>query len=141
MSRNTRYVLVAILFLIGIVYVLFPGSRPVAVKYHHWRLHDSDLPRRMEVSHRIYDNQLRDHQKLIKKFGPHAKDIVKCVSLITGDIFLIFFFVCLVSFPPDKAPWPPYTVCPFRSFEFRGQWLTQFIYNRGLFPRCVQLPS
>jgi hypothetical protein len=117
MSRNTRYVLVAILLLIGIVYVLFPGSRPVAVKHHHWRLHDSDLPRRMEVSHGIYDNQLRDRQKLIKKFGPHAKDIV--------------------NFPPDKAPWPPYTVwdyfpaafnCPHEVFRLGalgdgGKWV------------------
>jgi len=96
-SRNTRYVLVAFLLLFGVVFILYPGSQPVPVK-HDWRLYDTDLPKRVEMSHRIYDTLLKQRQKLIKRFGPHPKDIV--------------------IFPPDKSPWPPYTVWDFFPAAF-----------------------
>jgi len=94
---NTRYLLVALLLLFCFVYILFPGPQPVPVK-HDWRLHDSDLPRRIQLSHEIYDTQLKQRETLIKKFGPQPKDIV--------------------NFPPDKSPWPPYTVWDFFPAAF-----------------------
>lgn len=79
-SRHTRYVLVAFLLLFGVIFFLYSGPQPVPVK-HDWQLYDSDLSKRIQLSHRIYDTLLRQRQKLIKRFGPLPKDIVKCVCM------------------------------------------------------------
>ncbi|KAF8957203.1 hypothetical protein BDZ97DRAFT_1847750 [Flammula alnicola] len=56
------------------------------------------LASRIERSKVIYDKLLKDRQGLIKKFGPTPKTI---------DLF-----------PPDVAPWPPYTVWDFFPAAF-----------------------
>jgi len=93
--RHPRYSLLIFVALITTFYLLFlphvphpvydQPVQPVQV--------DNSLETRVQLSHAIYDKLLAQREGLLKKYGPNPKDI----SL----------------FPPDKAPWPPYTVWDF----------------------------
>lgn len=54
---------------------------------------DVTLPARVQRANRIYDKVLADRKELIRKFGPTPEDVQ--------------------MFPPDKEPWPAYTVWDF----------------------------
>ncbi|KAF8815245.1 hypothetical protein BYT27DRAFT_7195546 [Phlegmacium glaucopus] len=85
--RHPRYSLLLLVTLITTFYLLFVPRVP------QFLLQDKDLESRVRRSHTIYDKVLKQREGLIKKFGPHPKDIA--------------------LFPVDKEPWPPYTVWDF----------------------------
>ncbi|KAI0049038.1 hypothetical protein FA95DRAFT_1489947 [Auriscalpium vulgare] len=99
--RHPRYaILLGVLFFITLILLLptsplisAPAVHPNLV--HHPRppadLHA--LPARVQKAERIYQRMLRLRRRLITKYGPKPEDIV--------------------LFPPDRDPWPPYTVWDF----------------------------
>ncbi|KAF8883912.1 methyltransferase domain-containing protein [Gymnopilus junonius] len=94
-TRHPRYAILVAIALLSSLYLLLPYSAPTGGIY---TLRDSTLPARVQRSIAIYDKLLKDRQGLIKKFGPNPKDIA--------------------LFPPDTAPWPPYTVWDFFPAAF-----------------------
>ena len=76
-ARHTRFTLLVLVTILVVFLLLFSG--PPATR--SWRLSDADLPGRLERSHVIYEKLLKNRQELIKKFGPHPKDVVKCVNV------------------------------------------------------------
>ncbi|KAF7297127.1 hypothetical protein MIND_00945600 [Mycena indigotica] len=98
-TQHPRYSTFILFCVVGTLYLLgvhHPGAiRPrIALR----KLHAHDLPTRLERSKRIYNKLLVERQGLIKKFGPNPQDIV--------------------LFPPNVAPWPPYTVWDFFPAAF-----------------------
>ncbi|KAF9260980.1 hypothetical protein L218DRAFT_1078921 [Marasmius fiardii PR-910] len=91
-SRHPKY-FIFVLVVLGTTFYLLnpltpePHSRPLSFP------HDVDLPGRLARAEAIYDKFLEDRRGLIKKFGPTPSDIH--------------------MFPPDKDPWPAYTVWDF----------------------------
>jgi len=75
--RHTRFTLLTVLIILAVLFLLL-FSEPSATR--SWRLSDAGLSAKLERSHKIYENLLKDRQELIKKFGPHPKDIVKWVN-------------------------------------------------------------
>jgi len=67
-----------------------PGSEPPP-RAVFWP--DADLPNRVARADSIYQKLLLDRKDLIKKFGPTPNDVA--------------------LFPPNKDPWPAYTVWDF----------------------------
>ncbi|KAJ7212193.1 methyltransferase domain-containing protein [Mycena pura] len=99
-SRSPRYVGLIVLAIVGTLYLVGPfhGSEqpPSPSQDSHYRIplvEDHDLPNRIARSDRIYDKLLLDRKELVKKFGPTPNDVA--------------------LFPPDKEPWPAYTVWDF----------------------------
>ncbi|KAF4568481.1 putative methyltransferase-like protein 24 [Pleurotus pulmonarius] len=96
-QRHPRYTLFVFLVICGTFYMLSPYNLDLPQQYSPVRTStiytDNGLPKRVERSDRIYSKVLRDRQAMIKKFGPTADDV---------DMF-----------PPDKDPWPAYTVWDF----------------------------
>jgi len=90
--RHPRYSLLILVTLITTFYLLF-------LPYEHQMVQPlvqnnrDGLEIRVQRSHAIYDKLLAQREGLLKKFGPNPKDVA--------------------LFPPDKAPWPPYTVWDF----------------------------
>jgi hypothetical protein len=72
-ARHPRYTLLAAVIVVGVLLLLMSGPP----QYPPFRIEDRDLPGRLEKSHEIYDKLLKQRQGLIKKFGPHPKDIQK----------------------------------------------------------------
>ncbi|KAF9523667.1 methyltransferase domain-containing protein [Crepidotus variabilis] len=97
-ARHPRFTIFVVLALCGVFYLLSPGPAQYGYLSRPWKEYDGNLPARMERAHDIYDKLLKDRQGLIKKHGPHPKDIV--------------------NFPPDVAPWPPYTVWDYFPAAF-----------------------
>ncbi|KAL0952968.1 hypothetical protein HGRIS_007179 [Hohenbuehelia grisea] len=88
-NRHPRFALFIFVVICGTLFVLnSPFSDPIPLV-----LSDPGLAGRLQRSNHIYDKVLRDRKELIKKFGPTPEDI---------DMF-----------PPDKDPWPAYTVWDF----------------------------
>ena len=138
--RHPRYVALLALAILATLFLLNPWSDvPLDPA-----LADNDLPARLDRAERIYQDVLGRRKGLIRKFGPQPKDIDMsvigvehvCVSHthtpLTTFFFpssfrcfffgLLFFFLLFFllahttsSFPPNVDPWPPYTVCTFRS--------------------------
>jgi len=92
-QRNPRYVVFILVAVITTLYFIgsFQESGPPLPRYTH--LEDRDLPSRVARSDRIYNKLLLDRKDLIKKFGPTPNDVA--------------------LFPPNKDPWPAYTVWDF----------------------------
>lgn len=88
-QRHPRYSLFVFIVLVATFYLLNPYQAEPSFK-PTFSLNDNDLPGRLARSDRIYDKLLQDRQGLIKKFGPSPADVA--------------------LFPPDKDPWPAYTV-------------------------------
>lgn len=105
---------------------------------------DNDLPNRMERAHHIYNKVLVNRKKLIDRFGPSPKDIPVWVT----DLFLKEWYVDLISvlwdsFPEDKAPWPPCTVCTSITINQSsgGGWqLTNTWHAGDFFPAAFNCP-
>ena len=74
--QHIRFTLLILLTILTDLFLLFSGP-PVM---QPWHLSDAGLPARLERSHKIYEKLLKNRQELIKKFGPHPKDVVKWVS-------------------------------------------------------------
>ncbi|KAJ7175784.1 methyltransferase domain-containing protein [Mycena filopes] len=92
-TRNPRYVVLIFLAIVSTLYLLGPfNETPLPVKRLAY-IEDHDLPNRLARSERIYSKLLLDRKELITKFGPTPNDVV--------------------SFPPNKDPWPAYTVWDF----------------------------
>ncbi|KAH8079822.1 methyltransferase domain-containing protein [Cristinia sonorae] len=90
--RNPRNALLLIAFVAGVFYLLAPlKTAPPSNKAFGFT--DETLPARVRSYERIYQKVLEGRAKLIQKFGPTPKDVA--------------------MFPPDKDPWPPYTVWDF----------------------------
>src|ERR1700678_1848674 len=100
--RHLRYSLLILCTLISTFYLLFVPRNPV------FHLQDNTLVNRVQRSHAIYEKVLAQRQGLIKKFGPNPKDIALCVVV---SFFRFRGTEWMCSFPADKPPWPPYTVC------------------------------
>lgn len=78
-ARHPRFTIFVVLALCGVFYLLSPGPAQYGYLSRPWKEYDGNLPARMERAHDIYDKLLKDRQGLIKKHGPHPKDIVKYV--------------------------------------------------------------
>lgn len=134
--RHPKYTIITALGLCTIFYLLAPSGNTTDVA-KPWNEYDSDLPLKIDKSHLIYDKMLKDRQAMIKKFGPHPRDILKYV--LKYPPFLTTTKRSSLSFPPDKSPWPAYTIC---KPEFVGlQKLRNWRCRRGLLSGSVQLPS
>ncbi|KAL1751972.1 methyltransferase domain-containing protein [Schizophyllum commune] len=94
-SRHPRYALLLFGVLATTLYLLapppFPPPPPPFPRVPH--IVDTSLSERIARADAIYDKVLKDRAGLIKKFGPNPSQVA--------------------MFPPDKAPWPAYTVWDF----------------------------
>ncbi|TFY70718.1 hypothetical protein EVG20_g2297 [Dentipellis fragilis] len=101
-ARHPRYTIILGVLLVTAFFLLLPGS-PYPYSESTYvspdALHngivqvDNSLTARVKRSERIYQKMVKRREGLIRKFGPNPREIV--------------------SFPPDKAPWPAYTVWDF----------------------------
>ncbi|KAJ8522215.1 hypothetical protein ONZ45_g1141 [Pleurotus djamor] len=93
-QRHPRYSLFVFIVICGTLFLLSPYNSLPQVTGPQQQIvtvpTDNDLPARIARSDRIYAKVLRDRKQLIKKFGPSPDQV---------DMF-----------PPDKDPWPAYTV-------------------------------
>jgi len=80
--------------LVTTFYLLVTANMPPRAFY----IQDTALQSRLARSKTIYSKVLRDRKDLIKKFGPQPEDFN--------------------MFPPNVAPWPPYTVWDFFPAAF-----------------------
>jgi len=97
-KRHPRYTGLLALCLLATLYLLLPDSSVSGTPQYQILTHGGELEHRLQQSHKIYDKLLEDRKALIKKFGPEPSDIA--------------------LFPPDVAPWPPYTVWDFFPATF-----------------------
>ncbi|KAF5362615.1 hypothetical protein D9758_009609 [Tetrapyrgos nigripes] len=95
-GRHPKYALFVFVVLATTFYLLDPfymppppGSLP-PLELH---MAEGELARRLVRADVIYDKMLADRKDMIKKFGPEPEDVM--------------------MFPPDKDPWPAYTVWDF----------------------------
>ncbi|KAK1221833.1 hypothetical protein PQX77_015332 [Marasmius sp. AFHP31] len=97
-SRHPKYTIVVLVTLACSLYLLYPfelGSKPApnTLRQANGFPYDRDLQGRLKQSDAIYEKMLQDRKGLIKHFGPKPSNIK--------------------MFPPNKRPWPPYTVWDF----------------------------
>ncbi|KAF5339969.1 hypothetical protein D9611_012433 [Ephemerocybe angulata] len=97
-NRHPKYAILVVVAILTTVYLLVPYSGPVNTARYDIVTRGADLVSRIQQSHDIYDRLLKNRKGLIKKFGPNPADIA--------------------LFPPDVAPWPPYTVWDFFPAAF-----------------------
>ena len=71
---------------------------------------------RRALAERAYQKLLLGGDALIAKVGPAPLNVALCV-FISLHTFVDVIFVPF-RFPPDKEPWPPYTVCKSYSPPF-----------------------
>ncbi|KAJ3494556.1 hypothetical protein NMY22_g20056 [Coprinellus aureogranulatus] len=95
-QRHPRYAILVAAAILTTIYLLIP-YQPISVPSKIITA-GADLEGRIEQSKQIYDRLLQNRKGLIKKFGPNPNDIA--------------------LFPPDVAPWPPYTVWDFFPAAF-----------------------
>ncbi|CAA7269962.1 unnamed protein product [Cyclocybe aegerita] len=97
--RHPRTVLLLIAALIS-TYLFFPFTIGTfqAPNYTAYVLRDDGLPSRIAHAEEEYANVVRSRREMIRKYGPETRDIE--------------------LFPPDKSPWPPYTVWSFFPAAF-----------------------
>ncbi|KAF9052297.1 hypothetical protein BDZ89DRAFT_1153715 [Hymenopellis radicata] len=91
-TRHPRYSLLVLAVLVTTIYLLSSYQETPTVKASRY-IHDAGLSARIQRADAIYEKTLRDRKGLIKTFGPTSSDII--------------------MFPPDKDPWPAYTVWDF----------------------------
>ncbi|KAJ7179936.1 methyltransferase domain-containing protein [Mycena crocata] len=92
-QRNPRYVVLILMAIAATLYLIGPFQEPAPNPRLRGFTPDQDLPQRVARSDRIYNKLLLDRKELIKKFGPTPNDVA--------------------LFPPNKDPWPAYTVWDF----------------------------
>ncbi|RXW16857.1 hypothetical protein EST38_g8995 [Candolleomyces aberdarensis] len=98
-QRHPRYSVLVLVAILTTVYLLVPYQpAEIPANFKSIVTGGADLEGRIKQSHEIYDRLLDARKGLIKKFGPNPSDIA--------------------LFPPDKAPWPPYTVWDFFPAAF-----------------------
>ncbi|KAI0055268.1 hypothetical protein BV25DRAFT_1833324 [Artomyces pyxidatus] len=98
--RHPRYTILLGLLLLGTLALLLPDS-PLRSSYTprphistpHVQTETGVLSASVQRAERVYQRMLRMRERLITKYGPRPENIV--------------------LFPPDKDPWPAYTVWDF----------------------------
>ncbi|SJL14423.1 uncharacterized protein ARMOST_17880 [Armillaria ostoyae] len=91
-TRHPRYSLFVLVVLAATLYLLNPYETTPKISTYSF-VRDSDLPARLARADAIYEKTLRDRKGLIRTFGPTPNEVL--------------------MFPPDKDPWPAYTVWDF----------------------------
>ncbi|EIW75021.1 hypothetical protein CONPUDRAFT_132617 [Coniophora puteana RWD-64-598 SS2] len=96
-QRHPRYALLVAFVLLGTFLFLNPfsdssdlSSNPSAFAAY---IRDTSLPAKLARAEQVYTKTLKSRQELIHRHGPTAHDIL--------------------MFPPDRDPWPAYTVWSF----------------------------
>ncbi|KZT67836.1 hypothetical protein DAEQUDRAFT_728602 [Daedalea quercina L-15889] len=94
-QRHPRYALFLVLLLVGSFLLFSPSDTFSTSRYQHVRhtALDHTLPARIAHSEDMYGRTLDRRQAMIRKFGPNPGQVV--------------------MFPPDREPWPAYTVWDF----------------------------
>ncbi|KAH9921614.1 methyltransferase domain-containing protein [Fomitopsis serialis] len=94
-QRHPRYAVFLVVLLFGSFLLLSPSDTfsPNRYRYARTATLDHTLPARMERAEEMYGRTLDRRQSMIKKFGPNPSQVV--------------------MFPPDRSPWPAYTVWDF----------------------------
>ncbi|THU93793.1 hypothetical protein K435DRAFT_861171 [Dendrothele bispora CBS 962.96] len=94
-GRHPKYALFVFVVLATTFYLLDPFSLPPPEPLPPLNIDSlkGELPKRLARADAIYDKVLADRQGLIRHFGPTPQDVM--------------------MFPPNKDPWPPYTVWDF----------------------------
>ncbi|KAH7911460.1 methyltransferase domain-containing protein [Hygrophoropsis aurantiaca] len=92
-QRHPRYVIFVALVLFATFYLLNPYQPSIPLDSYAAYIRDNDLPAKILRAERVYNKVIADRKELIRKFGPTPHDVV--------------------MFPPDKDPWPAYTVWSF----------------------------
>lgn len=92
-QRHPRYFLIVALVLTTTFFLLSPYESPLSTDSYAAYIRDSTLPARLERAERVYQKVIAGRKNLIHRYGTSSRDIV--------------------MFPPDKDPWPAYTVWSF----------------------------
>ncbi|KAG2139810.1 methyltransferase domain-containing protein [Suillus bovinus] len=92
-QRHPRYFLLVALVLTSTFILLSPYGSPLSTDSYAAYIRDNTLPARLERAERVYQKVIAGRKNLIQRYGPSSRDIV--------------------MFPPDKDPWPAYTVWSF----------------------------
>jgi len=121
-QRHPRFTLLILVILATTLYLLVPLNHESTVQ-PLFNMIDNDLPNRMERAHYIYSKVLENRKKLIDRFGPTPKDIPVWVADHFLEGMVCWFDIFRDSFPEDKAPWPPYTVCASSHNIIIWRWL------------------
>ncbi|KAG0701652.1 methyltransferase domain-containing protein, partial [Suillus ampliporus] len=77
------------------------SQSPLSTDSYAAYIRDGPLPARLEQAERVYQKVIAGRKDLIQRYGSTSCDIV---NVLTDS---------LVLFPPDKDPWPAYTVWSF----------------------------
>ncbi|KAJ3748477.1 hypothetical protein DFH05DRAFT_563208 [Lentinula detonsa] len=97
--RHLRYALFLFLVLMPSFYFIFPLRRePTLIPLRLPPNDFTDLTHRMAQAEALYQKALKDRDGLIARYGPHPTD--------------------LDMFPPNKSPWPAYTVWDYFPAAF-----------------------
>ena len=112
-QRHPRYVVLLALLLLGSFLLLSPSETftPYRATYAPTAILDHTLPARIAHSEEIYGRTLDRRQAMIKKYGPDPSQVVMCVLLFSRSRCACSVRLC--RFPPDREPWPAYTVCEY----------------------------
>ncbi|KAG9310826.1 hypothetical protein JVU11DRAFT_8679 [Chiua virens] len=98
-QRHPRYFISVAVVILTTIYLLNPYQSPLRSDLYEISTRDSGLSARLEHAEGVYSKILGDRKEMIRKFGPTARDIQ--------------------MFPPNKDPWPPYTVWSFFPPSFQ----------------------
>jgi hypothetical protein len=141
-GRHPRYALFIFAVIATTFYLLDPFSVPPSAPLPPLNVNmaKGELARRLTRADVIYDKMLADRKEMIRHFGPEPKDIMMCVAFSPAFFLTPIDVSGRTRFPPDKAPWPAYTVC--KSSVCLIHTLTQRPrQSRGLFPCHIQLST
>ncbi|KIJ13012.1 hypothetical protein PAXINDRAFT_170900 [Paxillus involutus ATCC 200175] len=92
-QRHPRYFIVVALIILATIYLANPYQHSVRPDSFAAYIRDNELPARLERAEGVYSKVIADRKEMIRKHGPTPRDIL--------------------MFPPDKEPWPAYTVWSF----------------------------
>ncbi|KAL4078085.1 methyltransferase domain-containing protein [Scleroderma citrinum] len=92
-QRHPRYFLFMTLIIAATIYFLIPSQSPIRSNSFATLVRDTGLPARLERAEQVYQKVVSDRKDMIRKHGPTPRHIH--------------------MFPPDKDPWPAYTVWSF----------------------------
>jgi len=97
--RNPRYTICLVLILVPALYLILPLRLDPSITTLRFSNNElTDVSFRMAQSEAIYQKIIGERDGLIKRYGPHSSD--------------------LENFPPNKSPWPAYTVWDFFPAAF-----------------------
>ncbi len=116
-ARHRWYTTCLFASLLTTFYLLFIASANHGPFNNIHAMPNNNLTSRLQRSHRLYDSHLAQREGLIKKFGPDAQNISLCVFYEGPIFFRLLWQMCIFSFPPQKPPYPPYTVCKLLWFH------------------------